>query len=197
MFDNHYTPNNYGIIRNFNISGNEVSTYTFFVMLALIVGLVFYLLTVEKDIEKKKNNGVAIAFAGLIGGLIGSKIPVMIENRDLLIDNIANIKYFIFTGKSIIGGLIGGFIGIKLLKSFLHISDLKFGNQLAPAIALGMALGLIGCFLSGCGYGIKTNITMIRDTPKDILGLSVYQIISLIIIIFILYVMKKGKKDGK
>jgi len=32
----------------------------------------------------------------------------------------------------------------------------RFGNILAPAVALGLATGRMGCFLSGCCYGTPT-----------------------------------------
>jgi phosphatidylglycerol:prolipoprotein diacylglycerol transferase len=59
----------------------------------------------------------------------------------------------ILFGKSIVGGLVGGMIGVIAIKKIFGIK-LKLGNVIAPAIALGMAIGRIGCFLNGCCRGI-------------------------------------------
>ena len=48
MLDNHYVPEGYGIITNFNIFGYKISTYSFFVGLALIIGIVWFFITVPK-----------------------------------------------------------------------------------------------------------------------------------------------------
>ncbi|MEO7297628.1 MAG: prolipoprotein diacylglyceryl transferase [Verrucomicrobiota bacterium] len=57
------------------------------------------------------------------------------------------------------GGLVfyGGLIfGIALVVAYVlitKISFLQFGDVLAPSLALGLAFGRVGCFLSGCCWG--------------------------------------------
>ena len=257
MLDNHYVPEGYGIITNFTFGDTKISTYSFFVILGLIIGTLWFYLTIPNEEKDKKNNSYLIVISALIGGFVGSKIVVMFENFNILVENPAYLKNFLFTGKSIVGGLIGGYIGVRIIKKIKNIPNIRCGNQIAPAIALGMAIGRIGCFLTGCCYGIETNlpigvnfgdgiyriptqliemlfcivlfiyllykqkkgknlidgilfkelvlyyfvfrffIEFIRDTNKNIIFLSIYQVICLIGIIFIEIQIKRSKKYGK
>ena len=136
MLDNHYVPEGYGIISNFNIFGITISSYTLFVGLGCLIAILFYFLTMEKQEETAKKHTYLIVMSALIGGLIGSKIPVIIENIGVLMQDPSSIKYFLVTGKSIIGGLIGGFVSIKMVKKIKGISKIRYGNQIAPPAAL-------------------------------------------------------------
>ena len=195
MLDNHYTPEGYGIIRNFTFGENEISTYTFFVMLGLLIGTTFFYLTVTNKEKVDKDNSYLIVISALIGGLIGSKIPVIFENINILIKDISYLKNFIFTGKSIIGGLIGGYLGVKLIKKIKNLNHIRCGNQIAPAIALSMAVGRIGCFLTGCCYGIETSLPIGIDFGDGIYRIPT-QIIEIIFCLVLFgYLLYKQKKD--
>ncbi|MPW26959.1 hypothetical protein GC105_14330 [Alkalibaculum sp. M08DMB] len=119
-----------------------ISSYTLFVALGIVAGLVYYM----RDAEKRQVKGegvIEIISAALIFGVIGSKIPIILEGGSF-----QNILF----GKSIVGGLIGGYIGVRLIKKKMKIS-LKMGNIIAPAVALGMSIGRMGCFFNGCCVG--------------------------------------------
>jgi len=110
--------------------------------LGLIAGLVFYF----ADLKRRGQAGegaVKIVFSALICGVIGSKIPLLFEGYGWGV---------LLYGKSIAGGLVGGMFGVIAVKKAFGIK-LKLGNAIAPSIALGMAIGRIGCFLNGCCYG--------------------------------------------
>ena len=86
-----------------------------------------------------------IMSAGLIGGLVG-----------------ANLAQFAFAGgpgKTIEGGIAGGFIAVILMKRRLGIVR-STGDLFAPAIALGEGIGRIGCFVGGCCYGKVTEVAL-------------------------------------
>ena len=254
MLDNHFVPDGYGIIPYFTIFGKEITSYSVFVGLGLLIGVVWFLLTVSRKEKVRGYIPSAIVLTALLFGALGSKILVIIENIKPLMKDFSQIRQFILTGKSIIGGLIGGYIGVIIAKKVLNIKGKRFGNQIAPAIALGMAVGRIGCFLTGCCYGIETSlpigvnfgdginriptqliemifcfilfgylfykqksnkelqpgilfyelvlyyfifrffIEFIRGTEKNILCFSIYQIISILGIIYIILKIKKEKK---
>jgi len=123
-----------------------IPTYTIMMILAIAAGVGYYWWGIRKD--KGKNQGAfEIVAAGLICGTIGSKIPILLETPTF--DKL-------LAAKSIVGGLIGGFIGVILVKRWLKIK-LRLGNVIAPSVALGMAIGRLGCFFNGCCYGIETH----------------------------------------
>jgi len=138
MIDTHFKYSNFGIMPT--IFG--VPTYTIFVGLGIIAGILYYLAGAEKG-RSKSRGAIEIVSAALIFGVIGSKIPLLIEGGDL--------KTIIF-GKSILGGLIGGMLGVMLIKRIMKIKT-KMGNIIAPSAALGMSIGRLGCFFNGCCFG--------------------------------------------
>ena len=65
---------------------------------------------------------------------------------------------FWFEGKTIIGGLLGGTIAVEWMKARVGITQ-RTGDLFAVPIAVGIAVGRIGCFVAGLPdhtYGIAT-----------------------------------------
>jgi phosphatidylglycerol---prolipoprotein diacylglyceryl transferase len=71
------------------------------------------------------------------------------------------------------GGLVfyGGLVGASLATVFYararRIDIWKLADGLAPSIALGQALGRVGCLLNGCCYGIPTQAPWAAHYPPD------------------------------
>ncbi len=63
-------------------------------------------------------------------------------------------------GKTIVGGLLGGWLAVELAKLALHVRS-RTGDLYAVPLALGIAIGRIGCFLAGLAddtYGTPTTL---------------------------------------
>lgn len=115
-------------------------------ILAIVSGSLYYIF--RNRTSKRQNHGAfEIAASALIFGVIGAKIPVLIESPTL--------DQFLYA-KSIVGGLIGGMVGVVVVKKILKIKT-KLGNVIAPSVALGLAVGRLGCYFNGCCYGIETH----------------------------------------
>lgn len=62
------------------------------------------------------------------------------------------------------GGLVyyGGFIGASIaVMIYLHVRKLpmwKYGDAMAPSVALGYVFGRLGCLMNGCCYGKPTDV---------------------------------------
>ncbi len=54
------------------------------------------------------------------------------------------------------GGFIGGVLRAWWYTRANHLSFLRVMDQFIPFLALGHAIGRIGCFLNGCCYGLPT-----------------------------------------
>ncbi|MCL2632425.1 MAG: prolipoprotein diacylglyceryl transferase [Coriobacteriia bacterium] len=117
--------------------------YSFFVSLGLIVGLVYYFYDLRQR-EQTGTDALWIAAVALVSGVIGSKIPQLLAGG-----GIQSVLY----DKSIVGALLGGMFGVIAFKKIKRIK-LKMGNVIAPAAAIGIAIGRLGCFFSGCCYGV-------------------------------------------
>ena len=73
--------------------------------------------------------------------------------------NLHNPAYLV-GGKTIVGALIGGLITVEIAKRYIGIQQ-STGDLYAIPLALGIAIGRIGCFLTGLPdntYGTATNL---------------------------------------
>jgi len=156
MIDSHIYFENWGIKPIlFNLFGIDIPSYEVFVIIALVVGIFLY----YREAKKNKVLGEKtfyILVGAFIGGVLGAKIPIWILNYKLILANFPDIS-LLLAGRTITGGLIGGTIGVLITKKLAKIKE-KRGNLFAPAIALGVAIGRIGCFLRGCCYGKVTSL---------------------------------------
>lgn len=62
-------------------------------------------------------------------------------------------------GKTVVGGLIGGLVGVELVKRLLGIT-VRTGDLFVFPACVGMALGRVGCFLTGLSdntHGVGTD----------------------------------------
>lgn len=155
MLDEHFHPENWGVLPNIDLGLFKINTYSIFILLALIIGLLVYYF-LAKDEKKLSENSFYVLMAALVGGVLGAKIPMWIINFKFIIQSLPDIMP-ILSGRTITGGLIGGTLGVIYIKHKLNIKDKK-GNLFAPAAAIGIAIGRIGCFLRGCCYGIETKL---------------------------------------
>ena len=92
-------------------------------------------------------------FSALIGGLVGSRLDFILQNYDEVSDDLLGN---IFSGSGLVwfGGLVGGAIGVCIWAWYRGYLGTALLDLCAPALALGYAVGRIGCQLSGDGdYG--------------------------------------------
>lgn len=139
----------------FRIGSLPVSSYAFFVGLGLAVGLVVFFMEARRHSSTSENT-FWILMAALVGGALGAKLLVIILRFGEIVDSFPDMT-ILLSGRSIVGGVAGGAIGVFALKRRLGIKERK-GNIFAPAIAAGVAVGRLGCFLRGCCHGNPTQL---------------------------------------
>jgi prolipoprotein diacylglyceryltransferase len=97
--------------------------------------------------------------AAAIGGVIGSRLLYLLEDPARTAARWTDPS-FLTGGKTIVGGLIGGLIAVEWVKRRIGIS-LPTGDLLTIPLTAGIAIGRIGCFLSGLedhAYGTPTTL---------------------------------------
>jgi phosphatidylglycerol:prolipoprotein diacylglycerol transferase len=137
----------------FRIGSFEVTSFGVMIALATLVGILIF------RSELRRSNlpaeGADAALAGVLGGLVGAKLIWAIEfHREAPFLSLLLSR----GGLSWFGGFVGG-VGVGLWA--LHRLRLPILRALAaatPALAIGHAIGRIGCFLVGDDYGRPTDL---------------------------------------
>ena len=92
----------------------------------------------------------------LAGGVVGGRLFHIILNSWYYSD----WKAVLDTrngGLSIHGVLLGGIIAAAAYSRFRSVKFAELTDLSVPGVSLGQAIGRIGCFLSGCCYGVETS----------------------------------------
>ncbi len=145
------------ILKNELFKIGSVTVYGYGLMIAIAIFSAY--LTAEYRAKKKKLEYEKIFNLTIwcaIGGILGAKLLYYITViPDIMKDPSILWKFgdgFVVYG-GIICGILAGYLYCKKHKwNFLEYFDLVM-----PSIALAQGFGRIGCFLSGCCYGITTD----------------------------------------
>jgi phosphatidylglycerol:prolipoprotein diacylglycerol transferase len=137
-----------------------VDLHILFETLAYVVGFQLYRRLRQSfgDPISLDNRWWIIAMAA-VGAALGSKLLGWMEQAPETVHEWRNPAYLI-SGKSIVGGLVGGWMAVEWIKRRLGIT-VSTGDLLAVPLSLGIAIGRIGCFLAGLPdqtYGIATTL---------------------------------------
>jgi phosphatidylglycerol:prolipoprotein diacylglycerol transferase len=148
-----------------------------------------------------------MGFIMILWAIIGSRVTYVLMN----------FSYYRARPTDIIriweGGLVfsGGLIAVVLVMSWYlsrhHISFWKAGDLWAPGIAIGQAIGRLGCFMAGCCYGKPTDMAwgVVFTHPKSLAPLNVsihptqlYAALTGLIIFLVLLALRTRKQfDGQ
>lgn len=94
-----------------------------------------------------------VGLGGLLGAMIGAKVGLLLfAPPGELIEVLARIVSLDFTGKTLIGGIAGGYLGVEITKWWVGIRW-STGDGFAISLPVGQAVGRVGCLLHGCCYG--------------------------------------------
>ena len=118
-----------------------------------------------KELDLPVDWAYEIVFAGLAGGFVGARVDYLIQNWDSASDDLLGAA---FSGAGLvwIGGVVGGAIAVLLWGWWRGFFGTALLDYTAPLIALGYAIGRIGCQLSGDGdYGKESDVPWAMAYP--------------------------------
>lgn len=143
----------------FTLHGIPVTSYAAFMTLGVVAAILYYACTERASVPRHPHSWT-ILLSALFFGSLGAKLASVALNAPEF--RTFGLTEFLYSGRSILGGLIGGWIGVRLVKKRLGITT-RHGNAIAPAVALGIAIGRLGCFLASCCYGRPTTVPWAID----------------------------------
>jgi len=147
----------------FRIGSLDITSFGVMVALGALAGLWVF----RRELARAGLPEAALdaAVYGLVGGLLGAKLLYVFEHLressffSLFLDR-GGMSWF----GGFVGGLLAGFLTIRA-KKWPMLAVLAAAT---PALAVGQALGRIGCFLVGDDYGRPTALPWGVAFPKGL-----------------------------
>jgi len=131
----------------------------------------------------------SIIAAAFMGAVLGAKLLYLAEDPAATARHWRDFSYLL-GGKTIVGALAGGTIAVELMKWRAGIQR-RTGDLFAIPLAVGIAIGRIGCFLAGKEddtYGLPTTLPWGIDLGDGVRRhpVQLYEILFLIALAFLL-----------
>jgi phosphatidylglycerol---prolipoprotein diacylglyceryl transferase len=147
--------------RLFHFGNFSIPTYGVLVATGVLVGLWISVRNSEKQGIKAENAwdfGIALVLAGILGSKI---LYIILDWRSghAYGQNLREIFTFdtLQAGGVFSGGLVAAFIVAWWFLRKHHMPALATCDGFAPGLAMGHAIGRLGCFAAGCCYGKATD----------------------------------------
>jgi len=135
----------------FRIGPFAISPFGVMLVLSFVAGYLQLLWGMRRFGLGDDEDASAIVFAAGVGGIVGAKVYYALLNRDLavLFDRSGLVWY---------GGLILGAAAVLFTMYKRRLFVWRMADVAALALALGYAVGRLGCFLVGDDYGRPTDL---------------------------------------
>ncbi len=157
----------------FQLGRFSISSYAALVGLGILLGLVMtYLLSRWRgaDVRTVMDAALWALFAGVVGGRIAHVAlywPYFSAHpREIFSPSQGGLAFQ--------GAFLAGLLGLLGYSLWNRISFWEVADIVVPGLALGQAIGWIGCLVNGCGYGLVTRGALAYDL-RDIYGIMAFR----------------------
>jgi len=142
----------------FHIGSFFLPTYGFLVATGVLLGLWISVRNSERlgyNGDDAWNFGILLVLSGIVGSKLLYIIDGLIEHNMQWSDlfTISTLQ----AGGVFSGGLLAAFVAAWWFVRKHHMPPLGTCDAFSPGLALGHAIGRIGCFAAGCCYGKETH----------------------------------------
>jgi phosphatidylglycerol:prolipoprotein diacylglycerol transferase len=187
-------------------------TYGFLVSLGVLLGLWISVRNSERlgiDGEKAWNLGILVVLCGIVG----AKVLYVINDWSDYSGHLGDIFSIntLQAGGVFSGGLIAAFAAAAWYVRKHHMPALGTCDAFVPGLALGHAIGRIGCFAAGCCYGKPTThfwgVTFTNPLANSITGTPLHipleptqlfeSAVQLANFFFLMWLLKHRKFEGQ
>ena len=177
------------------------------VALGFLAGILF-ILWLAKNEGMAWDNILDLAFYVLLASIIGARLFYVIQFWRDFQGNVWRVLAVQEGGLVFYGGFLGVLAVIALYVYLKKLNIWKLLDVIAPGVALGYAIGRLGCFLNGCCYGVATSLPWGISFPagslanyafgvKPLHPTQLYGALAGLLIFIILMLIRRYKKfDG-
>jgi phosphatidylglycerol:prolipoprotein diacylglycerol transferase len=149
--------------------------YTFGVLLAAAyLAALWWLIRAARRANVDRDAVMSLGTWAIVGAIVGAKLLLLLRSAGEYSGGVAEIGALAASAGDFYGGFIGGVTASAIF--FWRHPRLRFwrvADLTAPAIALGQAIGRIGCLMAGDDYGRPTTVpwaVIFRDADAARIG---------------------------
>ena len=113
--------------------------------------------SLEKRAFASRPGSAWIPVAAILGAALGSKVLFILQFPDFAVARFPSAEALL-GGKTIVGGLLGGLLGVEIAKVRLGVVD-STGDLFTFPVIGGLVVGRLGCLAAGLGdetFGLPT-----------------------------------------
>lgn len=182
---------------NIPIGHATIPSHFVFEMLAFFIGYRYYSRLRQNQTDLISTENRLWIFIGAAGGaFLFSRIIGNLEDPKLFFDPSTHFSYYL-NNRTIVGGLLGGLLGVELIKKIIGEKS-SSGDLFTYPLILGMIIGRIGCFLAGTDdhtYGIESHLPWAMDLGDGIKRhpTNLYEMLFLAILWLFIFLLDKRR----
>jgi phosphatidylglycerol:prolipoprotein diacylglycerol transferase len=128
-----------------HVGALPVPTHDTFVALGVLAAAVMFFVEVRRR-GMQDDRLWYVVLGALVGGAVFSRLGTWLQHLDLRA-NATLLEQWLYGNRSILSGLVGAYAGAVLAKRLVGYRS-RTGDLFAPAVALAMAIGRVGCLLT-------------------------------------------------
>jgi phosphatidylglycerol:prolipoprotein diacylglycerol transferase len=157
----------------FNLGPFAISSYAALIDLGIICGLLFTYLE-SRWMGADVRTVIDGALWALVGGIGGGRIAYVAIYWPYFAAHPREIVSLSQGGLAFQGAFVAGVSSLIAYSLWNQTSFWHLADTVVPGLALGQAIGWIGCLLSGCGYGLASSGFLAYDL-RDVYGIMAFR----------------------
>jgi phosphatidylglycerol:prolipoprotein diacylglycerol transferase len=178
--------------------GDNAWIYPTLVTLSLAL---LFLFPSSRRIADRRDRRVywALQVVTLLGAIAGAKVSMLAGDLGWPFVPLDGWRTVVFSGRSITGGLIGGFLAAEAAKPLFGYA-LPPNDHFAAKIPFSVALGRVGCLLGGCCRGLPHDgaLRVVYDDGVPRWPAPLFEIaFQLAVGLFFVHLVRRGALGGR
>jgi len=147
----------------------------------------------------------------ILSGLLGAKLLLLVvEGPSYYLTSFRGLLELFRAGGVFYGGLLGALVAAVFFVKVKKVPFLAFADAAAPGVALGQAIGRIGCLAAGCCWGAQCSkpwaITFTDPKAGQNVGVpmgvplhptQLYEAVGLVLLTCLILWFGKGRAPGR
>jgi phosphatidylglycerol:prolipoprotein diacylglycerol transferase len=167
------------ILVDFHWHSLYLGTYGLFFAAAAFIGWLLWIRQARidgLDVDRLMDLG----FYALLAGVLGSKIGLILTDPGYYLTSLGALTSTIRAAGVLLVGVIAAILVILFYTKRHGLPFWAVGDSMAPSLAIGQAIGRLGCLAAGCCYGMRAPdlpwaIRFTDKTAAEISGTPLYR----------------------